>query len=72
MKSLLDPENRNLVYKNSYLIFVRDFWDLPSNRTRLLKGQINLSKMPKLKFISDLNSEESLLVKIIYIPSGQE
>lgn len=26
IKALIDPENRNLVYKNSYMLFVKNFW----------------------------------------------
>lgn len=45
VKYLIDPENQNQVYKNGFLLFVRDFWSIPSNRTKLLSMKINLSKM---------------------------
>jgi hypothetical protein len=41
----VDPGNKNLVYKNGYLLFVRDFWAVGSWRTKLFNMTINLSHL---------------------------
>jgi hypothetical protein len=67
IKSLIDPEGKNLVYKNSYLLFVKNFWELPSNRTKLLKGQVNLSKITRPQLAYDPNNDDKVLLKVHYL-----
>lgn len=41
----IDPENQNQVYKNGYLLFIKDYWSIPSNRTKLFNMKMNLKEV---------------------------
>lgn len=45
IRTKIDPEHRCEVYKSGFLLFVRDFWEVPSNRTNLFKMKINFSSL---------------------------
>lgn len=45
IKSEVDPENQNQVYKSGYLLFVKNFWGIPSQRTKFFNMKTNLSRL---------------------------
>lgn len=47
------------------MLFAKQYWDLPSNRTNLFKMKINLKALPKLTLLTGA-SHQSILIAIRY------
>ena len=69
IKAEVDPENQNQVYKNGYLLFVKNFWALPSNRTKFFNMKLNLSR---LRTQPNLLPMAGLIKLVIGCPEEQE
>jgi hypothetical protein len=72
IKSKIDPEHRNEIYKSGFLLFAKNYWDLPSNRTNLFKMKINLTNvMPRLNLMTGLQAQR-LVIAFVYKSEGGE
>ena len=62
IRAQIDPQNAGHVHKNAFLLFCRDYWDIPSNRNNLLKMKMNLTQaLPRLTLLTTTPANSLLL-----------
>lgn len=71
IKTKIDPLQTNQIYKNAFLLFAQQYWDIPSNRTKLFKMKINLTHLPKLNFLTG-SAPQTINISIRHINSHHQ
>ena len=67
IKAKIDPKKTNQIYKNAFLLFAQEYWDIPSNRTNLFKMKMNLSNvLPRFKIMTRVSTQK-LTFSITYV-----